>query len=169
MRDYDREVFTIFLKSDQDGLEITARTYMGLCRAVLRIVTRQDTAELVNEMESMTSVMVVGAALVKHDALERSDRERISEIIRLFFERAIEEQWKGEIDAVMSLCHLLLKSKKMTREEAYQFAEHFLGPQAVSTESAFRKRLDRWVERRGYRPVASVGRPKKERNSTAEQ
>ncbi len=154
-------------KGGEHPVYINAASYIGICRAVLRIknATEKSIQMGETEMESMATVMVAGAALAKHNqTVTADDRIRIALTIRKFLDLAVAERWKDDIDPVLSACYHMLKDKRKNRAEVRTFALDLLGPTIVGDADAWRKRVDRWAQGRKLDPPALPGRPKKFQN-----
>jgi hypothetical protein len=72
---------------------------------------------------------------------------RLRAVLYALHKLAIDEQWKAETDQVISLCYHLLRERKINRRNAADLASLLLKKE-TSTET-WRKRVDRWVEKKG--------------------
>lgn len=64
---------------------------------------------------------------------------------------------------IMSFCYVLLKHRRITREEAAGVAALVLN--RPYDKDAWRKKLDRWVARKGLEPLGQTKRPPRKESS----
>ncbi len=155
----------------EDTVYIDLDLYHGMAAAIIeaknelphpRVATPQARQEAgQSKMRMLASLMVLGGTLVKKGQLARDDQDRILYTINHFWILALAEDWKEELDPVLSASYHQLKRKLMNRYEVYQFARALLGTEAVGDSEAWRRRVDRWAKRHELEPVGKRGRPEK--------
>lgn len=103
------------------------------------------------------------ATLLKHQGLPDADFALntvwfgLADLLNVDLEDVLEDDEPADEEQVLNFCYVLLKHKRITREEAARIATALL--KRPHDKDAWRKKLDRWVERKGYTALGQTKRP----------
>jgi hypothetical protein len=145
-----------------EELEVNAYTYMRLCRAALMLLNAEENDDRL--LQTMFTLMYIGGVIVAKGTVPGDDVDRMEFLVNFLVETAHEQQWKSDVDPVLSLCYNLLADRAITRQESYLFARALLGPNAPKSAASWRVRVNNFVKDRGLEPIGQpIRRPPQNR------
>ncbi len=118
----------------------------------------------------VSTVLIVGAAIDRIEELsqdpsvkmpqERS--RRLREVVNTLVRLMKEHGWEKETDPVLTVCHMLLINKHITRDQAFRIARYLLGPNAPASANSWRVRVDTYAKNRD---LDAIGQPIRRKRS----
>lgn len=147
----DGSHFSVFIRVDE---------YITIGRVMVQLCPTPE--DRMSMMQSVSTIALAGGTVIRQAQVTEEEHRRIFQTLFVINTHREHEKWANASDPVMSAIYHLLNQRIITRGEAAQIATLEMGLSADGTDDqekdAVRKRLDRWIVKRGLDPI---GQPKR--------
>lgn len=103
-------------------------------------------------LEMVYHLVRFGAQL-PNDTVPQDLDIHIQDILTSFMQTARDAKWQDDRDPVLWICYKLLFDKKITRDQAFGYAQQMLGTRAPKSANSWRVRVDAYAKEHNLEPI----------------